>query len=454
MKEQENELSLTTKTMKSLGSTIKSAFSFLWFNLLVAAIAAAGIALVKYIKNLQNAAKEQRKFNKEVSELTNKTAAKSIVVLKELSYAYQKLGDDAKAKEKFLKQYADKIKETGIAVTDVKKAEDVFINNTDNYVNAIMARAKAQAVEQKAIEFYEEYLNKRYELEQKIGQAGKDLMEPSVDPSRSSGSPDIDAAYEELGAQIEAINAKRKQLLSDLQKELADLTATSNEKLKQMFEEVAKEEAEYYKFFGNLKLGGGGGAEITEEADKVSEKIQQLIEYYKQAEEILNDPNYELEEKYAQELDWTRKYYDAQIELAKGNATEISKLEAERDKKLTDIRNKFENETLHNNYLKDVQEIEDRYSVQIDLAKEYNQDTIQLEEARERELAALRRKYNDDILESEENRINNEITLLQSQIERIRKMNDTSNLKEPKEQKYQTVYQHPVITTALGIGAG
>lgn len=129
-------------------------------------------------------------------------------------------------------------------------------------------------------------------------------------------------------------------------------------------------------------------------------------------------------------------------------------MEAERDKKLADIRNKFENDTLYNNYLKDVQEIEKRYAAEIDLAKEYNQDTIQLEEARERELAALRRKYNDDVLKSEEDRINNEINILQTQIERIRKMNDTSNLKEPREQRYQTVYRQPVITTALGIGAG
>lgn len=104
--------------------------------------------------------------------------------------------------------------------------------------------------------------------------------------------------------------------------------------------------------------------------------------------------------------------------------------------------------------MKDVQEIEKRYAAEIDLAKEYNQDTIQLEEARERELAALRRKYNDDVLKSEEDRINNEINILQTQIERIRKMNDTSNLRESREQRYQTVYQQPVITTALGIGAG
>lgn len=418
--------------MKSLGSTIKSAFSFLWFNLLVAAIAAAGIALVKYIKNIQSAAKEQKKFNKEVSELTNKTAAKSIVVLKELSFAYQKLGDDAKAKEKFLKDYADKIKETGIAVTDVKKAEDVFINNTDNYVNAIMARAKAQAVEQKAIEIYQEYLDKRYDMEQKLAQAGKDIMQGvEMDYTKPMGAG-MNTAYDE-----ELIRKR----FENIRNEMTQLDDETQKRLRKMFEDVAITTT-------------SGGDKAAEEFDKISEKIQQLIEYYKQAEEILNDPNYELEEKYAQELDWTRKYYESRIALAKGDAEEIARLEAERDKKLTDIRNRFENETLHNNYLKDVQEIEKRYAAEIDLAKEYNQDTLQLEEARERELAALRRKYNDDVLKSEEDRINNEINILQTQIERIRKMNDTSNLKEPKEQKYQTVYRQPVITTALGIGAG
>lgn len=451
MKEQEKELSLTTKTMKSLGSTIKSAFSFLWFNLLVAAIAAAGIALVKYIKNIQSAAKEQRKFNKEVFELTNKTASKQIVVLKELSFAYQKLGDDAKAKEKFLKDYADKIKETGIAVTDVKKAEDVFINNTSNYVNAIMARAKAQAVEQKAIEIYQEYLDKRYDMEQKLAAAGKDLMQgykPNYGLPMGAG---MNTAVEESIGFVDPIIRKR---FENIREELGKLDDETEERLRKMFEDVAILEKEYLGFFATVTTTTSGGDKAAEELDKISEKIKQLIEYYQQAEEILNNPNYELEEKYAQELDWTRKYYESRIALAKGDAEEIARLEAERDKKLADIRNKFENDTLYNNYLKDVQEIEKRYAAEIDLAKEYNQDTLQLEEARERELAALRRKYNDDVLKSEEDRINNEINILQTQIERIRKMNDTSNLREPREQRYQTVYRQPVITTALGIGAG
>ena len=118
-----------------------------------------------WVTGANSAAKAQREFNKEVNEGTNQGAAKAVVVLKELSVAYSKLGDSAEKKKEFLQKYSDKIKETGISIEDLKKAEDVFVNNTDKYVKAIMARAKAQATENAAIKIYEDYLNQRYQLE-------------------------------------------------------------------------------------------------------------------------------------------------------------------------------------------------------------------------------------------------------------------------------------------------
>lgn len=123
--------------------------------------------LWEYIKNIQTAAEEQRKLNKEINELANRNGAKAVVVLKELAIAYAKVGDSAEAKQKFIKDYADKIRETGLAINTVKEAEDVFVKNTPKYVAAIMARAKAQATESKAIELYQQYLDDRYDLEAK-----------------------------------------------------------------------------------------------------------------------------------------------------------------------------------------------------------------------------------------------------------------------------------------------
>lgn len=131
----------------------------------VAAVIAAINAIGNAIKKIVDAATETHKLNKEINELANKNGAKAIVVLKELSYAYAKVGDSAKEKQKFLKDYSDKIKETGLAIDTVVEAEDTFVNNTQKYVAAIMARAKAQATEQKAIELYQKYLDDRNKLE-------------------------------------------------------------------------------------------------------------------------------------------------------------------------------------------------------------------------------------------------------------------------------------------------
>ena len=134
--------------------------------MLITALVSAAYKLWDYISNLRVAAIEQRKLNKEINELANQSGAKAVVVLKELAINYAKVGDNAKAKEKFLKDYADRIKDTGLAVDTVNEADDVFINNTPKYVAAIMARAKAQATENKAIELYKDYLDERYKLEE------------------------------------------------------------------------------------------------------------------------------------------------------------------------------------------------------------------------------------------------------------------------------------------------
>lgn len=144
---------------------MKSVFSTVGWTLVITALVTAVYKLIEYIKNLKSAAAEVRQLNKEISEGTNQAASKQIVVLKELALAYNKLGDSAEQKRKFLEKYSEKIKETGISIDDLKKAEDVFVNNTDRYVKAIMARAKAQATENAAIKIYEDYLNQRYQLE-------------------------------------------------------------------------------------------------------------------------------------------------------------------------------------------------------------------------------------------------------------------------------------------------
>ena len=158
---------------KTAFAMIKTALASIGIGILISLLVKAGEELMKLIRK----ANEWKRINDEVAKSTNQLSAKPLVVLRELSDAYKKLGDNAEAKKKFVVDYNDKIKETGISITDVKKAEDVFVNNTDKYVNAIMARARAQAAENTAVKIYEDYLNQRYELEQKANNPKFSTME-------------------------------------------------------------------------------------------------------------------------------------------------------------------------------------------------------------------------------------------------------------------------------------
>ena len=123
------------------------------------------------IKKIIEKSREVQRTNKEIAQSTNQMSAKGIIALKELSNAYAKVGDSAEAKQKFLKQYADKIRETGLAIDTVQEAEDVFVKNTSKYVEAIKNRAKAQAIEAELVKLYTDYMNDRYDLEQKLEKA-------------------------------------------------------------------------------------------------------------------------------------------------------------------------------------------------------------------------------------------------------------------------------------------
>ena len=123
------------------------------------------------IKKIIEKSREVQRTNKEIAQSTNQMSAKGIIALQELSNAYAKVGNSAEAKQKFLKQYADKIRETGLAIDTVQEAEDVFVKNTSKYVEAIKNRAKAQAIEAELVKLYTDYMNDRYDLEQKLEKA-------------------------------------------------------------------------------------------------------------------------------------------------------------------------------------------------------------------------------------------------------------------------------------------
>lgn len=317
----------------------------------------------------------------------NQIGAKQVTILKELAYAYQKVGDSAEDKKKFIEEYNEKIKETGINVTNVNQADEVFIKNTDKYIRAIMTRAKAQAVENKAIQLYQEYLDQQADLESKLEKKRKVSKEQFIALLTASGST-MEQAEE---AWYEGTTRATKKITGQLEENEKDIEAT----LKRLFTDVANLDKEYYGLMGDMATTtvtttttNGNSVKDNTERD-----LELLAQYYKAARDLFKDA---------------------------------------RTKELDDTRAK--------------------YAEQIELAKKYNQDTILLEQARDREIAEIIERYRKQAADERQAAIDKEIAELQESIERIRKMYATSSLRNPQDKNFQTTYKQSPITTLLGLG--
>ena len=122
----------------------------------------AAIALIsKFISKNREAKKAQEEFNNKVVE----AAAEPVTAITELSTAWNRLGNDMAAKNKFIEDNKDRFEDLGFSIKTVKEAEDLLVANKSKFIEACLERAKALAVQELAVEKYKEVLKAQPELE-------------------------------------------------------------------------------------------------------------------------------------------------------------------------------------------------------------------------------------------------------------------------------------------------
>lgn len=122
----------------------------------------AAIALIsKFISKNREAKKAQEEFNNKVVE----AAAEPVTAITELSTAWNRLGNDMAAKNKFIEDNKDRFEDLGFSIKTVKEAEDLLVANKGKFIEACLERAKALAVQELAVEKYKEVLKAQQELE-------------------------------------------------------------------------------------------------------------------------------------------------------------------------------------------------------------------------------------------------------------------------------------------------
>lgn len=103
-------------------------------------------------KSTDKAKEALTKYNEDVASSTGNLVGK----YKLLQNAWNQLKTDAE-KTQWIKDNATEFKNLGVKVTDLKSAEDIFVNNTSNVITALKARASAMAAQTMLTDAYTEY---------------------------------------------------------------------------------------------------------------------------------------------------------------------------------------------------------------------------------------------------------------------------------------------------------
>jgi hypothetical protein len=125
-------------SFKLIGTAIKSIPGWGWLLALTGALAAV-VAIISSAAG--KAKKEMEEFNKKVAE----SVSKPIVAINRLSLEWTKLGDNMKAKEKFIDDSQEKFKDLGLAINSVAEAEKLLVDNREAFIEAQILKAKALA---------------------------------------------------------------------------------------------------------------------------------------------------------------------------------------------------------------------------------------------------------------------------------------------------------------------
>lgn len=145
---------------RMVGAAIKSIPVFGW---IAAAIGAIVAAVSHFSSKAKKAREEAEKAREEAAKLGKRAAeiaAETVTAFRLLQTGWIGLTNSLKEREKWVQDNYDKFKELGIQINNAKEAEKLFEDGSDDFVNALLKRAKAAAATEMAIEKYKEAMQK------------------------------------------------------------------------------------------------------------------------------------------------------------------------------------------------------------------------------------------------------------------------------------------------------
>lgn len=154
---------LSLNTLLSVGITLLTVYGkdiFEW-----------GKNLLSSSSSAKAASEAQRDLSSSTGDyakaLKNSTSSygENLVTLRNLQAEWNNLGDNLNKQKQFIIDNASEFKKLDVSVTDVNDAENLLVDNTEAFINAMSLRAQAAAAQKLAQEKYTEALQKEIEAE-------------------------------------------------------------------------------------------------------------------------------------------------------------------------------------------------------------------------------------------------------------------------------------------------
>ena len=174
VREQNKALAAEGKSTVSVTKQIISAL-FSWQTALVVvlyALSAHGKEILHWIQVMWSGQKTVADMADvvdsvdEVLTKNTKSLGEQIATLRKLSLEWKNLGGNLKKQQQFIKDNQSEFNKLDVSINNVNQAENLLVDNTDVFIKALYARAKATAAMQVAAEYYGKAIENQFDFEQ------------------------------------------------------------------------------------------------------------------------------------------------------------------------------------------------------------------------------------------------------------------------------------------------
>lgn len=285
------------------------------------------ISFVKSLFSANTAAKRLSDIQDDVNKKyldSAKEIGTQISNLKDLQRQWNELGGNLEKQNAFIEKNSTAFESMGVSIKNARDAENLLVNNTDAFIEALKLRAQATAAQELASEQYAKQIKLEAEAKKEAERAEK-----------QRSSTDINAWYGQQSTQ----SVYNRQGIQERNEKIAKGIELNAQKLREEAEEAGKAGDAYYELrierekAANERLDNAEIYQYSQYDEEQAKKAQQSAE--KQAKE-----QKKIQEKVNNELlELQRRNQQSQIDLMdEGAEKKLAQIDLEYDRAIDEIR--------------------------------------------------------------------------------------------------------------------